>query len=170
MYASHLLCGAFFSKGLWGLVAMLASSASQLVLEERLNSWCDTPDPTWNNPGDLWSSSTSCRSGMSSEGRSTATLMTWHKEKLGFLTTRRLFWDFTIFHVTPGWGRQVLVALEQVKRFVHSHTVLPFPLFLNRLLVCLLSFHHCILPHQQASSQNKGTKNVICFVFCCFGK
>lgn len=75
----NLLCGAFFSKGLWGLVAMLASSASQLVLGEQLNSWWDTPAPTWNNPGDLWSSSTSCRSGMSSGERSMATLMikTW---------------------------------------------------------------------------------------------
>lgn len=71
----HLLCGAFFSKGLWGLVAMLASSASQLVLGEQLNSWWDTPAPTWNNPGDLWSSSTSCRSGMSSGDRSTVTII-----------------------------------------------------------------------------------------------
>lgn len=63
----------FFSKGLWGLVAMLASSANQLVLGEQLNSWCNTPGPRWYNPGDLWSSSTSCRSGMSSEGRATVT-------------------------------------------------------------------------------------------------
>lgn len=71
---SNLLCGIFFSKGLWGLVAMLASSANQLVLGEQTNSWCDTPDPRWYNPGDLWSSSTSWRSGMSSEGRATVML------------------------------------------------------------------------------------------------
>lgn len=65
------------SKGLWGLVAMLANSVSQfvwmmLLLSEcrlqtgsGLSSW-DTPWVTWNTAGDDWSSCTSCSSGKSS--------------------------------------------------------------------------------------------------------
>lgn len=65
---TNLLWGAVFSRGLSGLVAMSASSASQLVFGEQLNSWWDTPTATWKSPGERWSSSTSCRSGMSSRG------------------------------------------------------------------------------------------------------
>lgn len=128
MHISNLLCGMFFSKGLWGLVAMLASSANQLVLGEQPNSWCDIPDPRWYNPGDLWSSSTSCRSGMSSEGRSTVTLK-YNTRKNDFFQMDCV-WNFTIIHVTPRWGRQVFVTLKWVKGLVHFINILLVTLFL----------------------------------------
>lgn len=126
-HTSNLLCGMFFSKGLWGLVAMLASSANQLVLGEQLNSWCNTPGPRWYNPGDLWSSSTSCRSGMSSEGKAT---VTFKYNTRGNISTSiwNVSWNFTIIHVTPRWGRQVFITLERVKGLIH---------FVNTWLVTL---------------------------------
>lgn len=54
------------------------------------------------------------------------------------------FKDFTIVHVAPGRGRQVLVTLEGVKGLVHSHNV-PLSCPQNRLLVALLGFLHHIL-------------------------
>lgn len=126
-HCTNLLYGAFFSRGLCGLVAMLASSASQLVLGEQLSSWWDTPAPTWNNPGDLWSSSTSCSSGMSSVGEVNGNNYKEYVEGGGeslFLC----FKDFTIIHVTPRWGRQVLVTLQRIKGLVHFHKFLSFPL------------------------------------------
>lgn len=124
---TNLLWGAVFSRGLSGLVAMLASSASQLVFGEQLNSWWDTPAATWNTPGDLWSSSTSCRSGMSSK----EVMIKDHYHKVGFhrkkgRKTMPCFKDFTIIHVTPRWRGQVLVALQGVKGLVHSRSVLLF--------------------------------------------
>lgn len=120
---TNLLCGAFFSRGLWGLVAMLASSASQLVLGEQLSSWWDTPAPTWNNPGDLWSSSTSCSSGMSSWEKSTIIfrINMWKSSVcLNVECDFSLVYDITKIHVAPRWGRQVLGALEWIKGLVHS--------------------------------------------------
>lgn len=144
----NLLWGAFFSRGLSGLVAMSASSASQLVFGEQLNSWWDTPAATWNTPGDLWSSSTSCKSGMSSREGWLVEVTVKMREEQRFHKSRMrgivAFQDFTIVHVAPGRGRQVLVTLEGVKGLVHSHNfLLSCPQ--NRLLVTLLGFLHHIL-------------------------
>lgn len=156
---TNLLYGASLSKGLWGLVAMLASSASQLVLGEQLSSWWDTPAPTWNKPGDLWSSSTSCSSGMSSVMRLTVLFiisMCKSSVQLNVECDSLPFLHFTIIHVAPRWRRQVLVTLERIKGFVHRHNVLLFPLlfFFNRLQVSLLSVHYHILPHQLVLGEN----------------
>lgn len=127
---TNLLWGAVFSRGLSGFVAMSASSASQLVLGEQLNSWWETPAATWNTPGDLWSSSTSCKSGMSSKGGTMRgdyhQAGFWEEKQKTKNTTSCCFEDFTVIHVTPGRGGQVLVALEGVKGLVHSHSFLLF--------------------------------------------
>lgn len=144
----NLLWGAFFSRGLSGLVAMSASSASQLVFGEQLNSWWDTPAATWNTPRDLWSSSTSCKSGMSSREGWLVAITVKMREEQRFHKSRMqgivAFQDFTVVHVAPGWGRQVLVTLKGVKGLVHSHNVL-LSCPQNRILVTLLSFLHHIL-------------------------
>lgn len=49
----------------------------------------------------------------------------WRGEKALFF---KYFKDFTIIHVTPRWGRQVLVTLQWIKGLVHFHKFLSFPL------------------------------------------
>lgn len=125
------MCGASFSRGLWGLVAMLANSASQLVLGEQLSSWWDTA-PTWNNLGDLWSSSTSCSSGMSSKEIIQYFSYTYLKGSVCLTADCTFFLaSFTILHVAPRRGRQVLITLERIERLVHFQDV-RFPLFQNK--------------------------------------
>lgn len=125
------MCGASFSRGLWGLVAMLANSASQLVLGEQLSSWWDTA-PTWNNLGDLWSSSTSCSSGMSSKEIIQYFSYAYLKGSVCLTADCTFFLaSFTILHVAPRRGRQVLITLERIERLVHFQDV-RFPLFQNK--------------------------------------
>lgn len=121
------MCRASFSKGLWGLVAILANSASQLVFGAPLSPWWDTA-PTWNKAGDLWSSSTSCKSGISSEKKlGCFNVQSKHKNRFTFVTRDFLcsaLYLFTIIHVAPRWWRQVLITFQRIKGLVHCDNIL----------------------------------------------
>lgn len=155
---TNLLWGAVFSRGLSGLVAMSASSASQLVFGEQLNSWWETPAATWNTPGDLWSSSTSCKSGMSSKGGT----MRGDYHQAGFWgkktknVTVLLFWGFyrnpfdtRARRAGPRctWGGQRTRPFSQLSAF-------PCPQ--NRLFTSLINFLHHILVSGCKRRQNSG--------------
>lgn len=83
----------------------------------------------------------------SREGRLEAIRVKMREERRFHKSGRRgivAFQDFTVVHVAPGRGRQVLVTLEWVKGLVHSHNV-PLSCPQNRLLAALLGFLHHIL-------------------------
>lgn len=162
---TNLLWGAVFSRGLSGLVAMSASSASQLVFGEQLNSWWDTPAATWNATGDLWSSSTSCRSGMSSKA---GVIKRWLRSGRFFTKKRKEkehFVVFTVIHVTSRWGGQVLVALEGVKGLVHSRSVLLF-LVLKTDSTSLINFVHHVLVNGCKQKQSWNWNDLSLLSFC----
>lgn len=153
---TNLLWGAVFSRGLSGLVAMSASSASQLVLGEQLNSWWETPAATWNTPGDLWSSSTSCKSGMSSKGGT----MRGDYHQAGFWQEKKnKKHDVWGFYRNPcdtrarragprcTWGGQRTRPFSQLSAF-------PCPQ--NRLFTSLINFLHHILVSGCKQRQNGG--------------
>lgn len=162
------MCGASFSRGLWGLVAMLANSASQLVLGEQLSSWWDTA-PTWNNLGDLWSSSTSCSSGMSSKEIIQYFSYTYLKGSVCLTADCTFFLaSFTILHVAPRRGRQVLITLERIERLVHFQDV-RFPLFQNkkRATVQLTQHPSSYSDTSSGFGQNQKTKLELKWSYCC---
>ncbi len=130
------LWGASWIRGLWGLVAMLASSVSQFVCETLPSglelrplmgpcSWCDMSGATWNTPGVDWSSCTSCSSGRSSAETETVMQIVF---EIVFLHFQKKTWVanlITELHVTlvrraARWRGQALVAFKQIEGLVHT--------------------------------------------------